>query len=407
MQNSLFDHQSKHIRYISYVILIFLFSRIFAVYFLFDRRVQGGFESAVDFDAFYLVGKMYWQGIVDKAYYFVDFKQQYVDVYGVSSFMPWTYPPPFNILTALLASFKHSLSYLFFVLISCCSFLFFLYKITRDFFHLTVVFVFPAIAVNIICGQNGLLTASLIGLFCWLWLRGRVWAGVPLGLMIIKPHLAIGFALLLLLKREWKIILVAGVTSALCVLLSSLVMGWDIWAAFLNGVKESKFFLSQGVYPIHRMNSFYAFFLSFGVPADWAIILHALIAISACGFIALLVYKNWNLRRLLGVTAFATLFISPYMYDYDHTILGLGVGLLMPDIVRYVKEGTKIYLLTCLFFGTLSGLVFYSQSETRVYMESLVGKGYYAVMGVFLLCALIIVLRAVHQGHKEQPASIT
>ncbi|WP_163161144.1 hypothetical protein [Bradyrhizobium uaiense] len=70
----------------------------------FSRLGLGQDRDPVDFDAFYIVARLVWQGTVDQAYHFAKLVVMQREASGGhDSFMPWTYPPQFSLLLAPFA----------------------------------------------------------------------------------------------------------------------------------------------------------------------------------------------------------------------------------------------------------------------------------------------------------------
>ena len=79
-------------------------------------------------------------------------------------------------------------------------------------------------------------SAALIGWFLVAYRDGRDRAGIPLGLMVIKPHLAAGIGVLTLISRRWRVALLAAAIIAASSLLATFAFGPDIWTSFRAGV---------------------------------------------------------------------------------------------------------------------------------------------------------------------------
>ncbi|WP_114188358.1 glycosyltransferase family 87 protein [Microvirga aerophila] len=316
-------------------------------------------REIVDFDTFYIVAEMVWRGEIEQAYSFATMSQAQEAFGGKQSFMPWTYPPQFNLLVAPLAFLPLGLAYSCFTAGTLVAYLVILKRIAGDHFQRLLLVLFPAIIVTVACGQNGFLTGTLIGLTCLGFQRHKALAGLPLGLMIIKPHLAVTFAVYTLIARRWITALVAAGTVAATSLLATLLLGPGIWAAFLDGVKEARVFLEHGMYPLYRMISVYAALYTVGVPAPIAITVQVLVAIVALMMIGFASRRGLGLRQSLGLAAVASLLISPYAYDYDLPIYGIGLALLLPDLERL---GSKVELTAIYVMSVLIGLVGLAQS---------------------------------------------
>lgn len=247
--------------------------------------------------------------------------------------MPYTYPPPFALLLAPLGALPLALAYLAFTLGSLALFLAVLHRLAPTRFDMLLVALFPIISVNIRAGQTGLLMAALVGLFCLFLLQKRAVAGVWLGLLSLKPHLALGVGVLALLSCNFRLLTLAFGTLLALGIAGYLAFGGTAFVAFAAAGQEAGAHLLEQNYKLFRMSSAFAMLASFGVPAGPALWLHVALAIA--GLVAL-VYagiKHGTSRSVLALGGLATLLISPYLYDYDLAILG-GVLALAPRLPR-------------------------------------------------------------------------
>jgi hypothetical protein len=317
-------------------------------------RFRTGPHKLVDFEGFYLAGQLVWRGAIDQAYHFVTLFPLQKTLSSSETFQPWTYPPQFDLLVAPLPLLPMGLAYSAFMISTLAAYLATLKRIAAENFVPVLVLLTPIIVVTIGCGQNGFLTGALIGLTC-LGLQGRTpLAGIPLGLMIIKPHLAVAFAVYTLVNRRWGAALVAAATVAATSALATTALGPAVWTAFLGGAKEAQIFLNHGFYPFFRMVSVYALVQSLGFSGLAASIAQVLVAIVALGAVVLASHQ-FAPRQALGVTAIATLLISPYEYDYDLMTLGIGLGFLLPDLAGHGTIGERLVLYaSTLVIGVLS-----------------------------------------------------
>jgi hypothetical protein len=242
-------------------------------------------------------------------------------------------------------------------------------------------------------GQNGFLTAAIIGLFALLWLRdgGRTRAGVPLGLLVIKPHLGIGLGVLVLVSGQWRLLATAFATVALFCLLSLAAFGPEAWTAFLAATRFAGESMEKGLYPLFRMTSAYALGFSFGLPSGAALALVAVVAT---------VRGHWPPRRQMGVALFATLAISPYNYDYDMAVLGLALAVLAPDLLRHGLWQERLALLAATWLCTGSGLYItvYLIEEKTADTNAFVSLGWIG----FALMALLLA-RILRRAQAAQP----
>jgi alpha-1,2-mannosyltransferase len=188
----------------------------------------------------------------------------------------------------------------------------------------------PSIAVCIFFGQNGFYTAALLigGLLNLD--RRPVLAGVLFGILTIKPQIGMLLPIILLLERRWLTIASAVVTTAVLVVLTSMLFGWQVWIEFYQKVVPQQHMLTEhGGHLLFAMVSsvFYgARLVHLPLSVAWA--LQGMVAALA---VAVVVWTYWkrrdpNLSLALFVTA--TFLFTPYILNYDMVVFGFVVALL-------------------------------------------------------------------------------
>lgn len=311
-----------------------------------EPQLLGVEKSLTDFDAFYIAGTMAANGQAADAYHADALMKVQRGMTGSQDFLPWTYPPPFTLLMQAWAALPIGFAFGLFALASCLFYLAILSRIAGPQLPGVLLAITPVIYINLRTGQNGFLIAGLVGAFLLAWRDRRTLAGLPLGLMILKPHLAAGVGLMALLGRRWSTLALAALVAAVALAASTVAYGWDIWQHFANAVQEAKQFLQQGYYPLFRMNSAYAALYSFGVPAPVAIVVHALGALAALGVIVWACLAGLPFRFQAALICAMSLFVSPYSYDYDMTILGVALAFVLPDLIERCSRKQMAGLFT-------------------------------------------------------------
>ena len=306
-----------------------------------------------DFDAFYIAGTMAGRGKAGQSYQAADMMAEQQATYNTTSFMPWTYPPPYTLFMQGLARLPIGIAYLLFITVSFVFYLAVLRRIAGSYLPGVLIAIAPTLILTVRTGQNGFLTGGLVGWFLWSFIRHRAVAGVPLGLMVLKPHLAFGIALLALLGRRWKAMAIAAGIVATALLAATASFGLGIWAAFLGGVREAGEFLAAGYYPLFRMTSVYACIRAAGGSAPLALSLHAAGALAAAGLLLYAWWRGYEARFLAAIACVASLFISPYNYDYDLMIFGVALAFMLPDLIERARpyELAGMLLLSWLITG--------------------------------------------------------
>lgn len=388
-------------------LVLSLFGSVLVTAALMANLLPGQTSPIGDFQLFHMVGRMVWRGELLQAYSMASLLQAEVKIVGVMDFMPWTYPPPFDLVAALLACGPLGISYLLFMGLSLTSFLLVLQRIAGPSFPLVLVALYPALLMTISCGQNGFVTGTLVGLAALGLQRNRAIAGVPLGLMIIKPHLVGAFAVYGLMTGRWRMLVVAVATTGLASAIAGLLLGPAVWGAALAAAREAQLFLAAGLYPLYRMISVYAAVRSLGAPAWVAFAAQAVIALSGMVLLTLATRRSMPANRLLGLTCLATLFVSPYAYDYDLPIYGIALGFLMPDLVRLGRRGELVALLALSAAASGGGWVstFWLQLTNPALLERVMTPGVDtltpSVAGLIMLGIVTLIARVLtrDRGH--------
>lgn len=313
-------------------------------------EMLGQAKVLTDFDAFHIAGQMAKEGRADQTYHMREMLAAQREVSGTQSFMPWTYPPPFTLLMQGLAYVPIGMAFALFTLSSFAFYLWVLRRIAGEWWLAIIVAIMPVVLLNLRTGQNGFLIGGLIGCFLLAFRDGLRTSGVPLGLMVIKPHLAVGVGLIVLLKRRWSILVMAGLVAFALLGIATWSYGPGIWLDFRDAVKEASFFLSEGYYPLYRMSSIYASAFTFGLSALTAMALQATGAFLALCLLAKACLRGIDYHHLAAITCAASLFVSPYGYDYDLTILGVGLAFIIPDLLRRCSGRDVLPLLLLSWF---------------------------------------------------------
>ncbi|MDA9400139.1 hypothetical protein XH79_15515 [Bradyrhizobium sp. CCBAU 45389] len=346
-------------------------------------------RELADFDAFHIVAQRVWRGDVDQVYHFgALLKMQMEAAGGTTGFMPWTYPPQYGLLLAPFALLPVGVAYLLFTTATLALYLAVLRTISGANFALALVILFPALVITIGSGQNGFLTGALIALVCLNLERRPLLAGLALGAMVIKPHLAIVVGVYLLATRRWVALATAAVVVLASSLLCTLLFGWQIWAAWLGAIRESASYLEQGSYPLYRMISTYAALSKAGLPASIAF--WGQVTVAGLALLAVLVgtARGTSSRFALGITVMLSVMISPYAYDYDLPMLGIGLALILPDLAGLASPRERSWMYGLILLAGAYGLL----QSARLAAQVDPSRHFTPAIGGFALMALLLLL---------------
>lgn len=239
----------------------------------------------------------------------------------------WHYPPFFLFIASALAALPYG-----WALLVWCTATFPLYHAVvrqiSDFpFTALTAAAYPAVAVNIIHGQNGFLSAALLGAGL-LWLDRRpVLAGIAIGLLAYKPQFGVLIPLVLLVTARWKVIASAGLTVTALMAISTGVFGFEIWQAFLDSTQFTRtVVLEAGALNPEKVLSLFAALRLWGFSVTVAYIGQGLLA--TCVVVSIIWLWRNSIDQALksaGLVA-AALLVTPYALDYDLMILGLAIA---------------------------------------------------------------------------------
>jgi hypothetical protein len=372
-------------KYIYTILLVSLFAGIWLLSFDAYRSLDQSARKYdfVDFDCFYLAGQLASQGRAVLAYVWEQISAFEYAVSGEQNFMPFTYPPPFLLLLEAMSALRKSTAYLLFSGFSLVAYLVILQRLARSNFNAILILLFPSIIFCLRLGQSGLLVGALAGLVVQELLAQRAIAGVPLGLMAIKPHLAIAIAFQILCGRQWKVLSFTALTILLLAIISTFYLGVSIWPAFLGAINESRGFLARGYYPLHRMVSLYAVLRPLGFSLSASMMLQFIEA--ACVLLTIyLVAKKSGTQTAIGVACLASPLISPYAYDYDLPIVGIGLAILSPELLLLTNSGQRFFLYIPLFLAGLLGVAQQIKLGMEIGDAEFKPLDYMSVSGIFL-----------------------
>ena len=135
--------------------------------------------------------------------------------------------------------------------------------------------------MNIVAGQNAFLTAAILGSGLTLLDRRPRLAGAILGLIVVKPHLALVVPIALVITERWIVLFCAGASALGLLAFSYGIFGWDVWAAFLANAHDARDSLEQGVFGFNKMQSAFSLARSLGADVAAAYAVQAVAAATA------------------------------------------------------------------------------------------------------------------------------
>jgi hypothetical protein len=309
---------------------------------------QAGLGIPTDFVNVWAAGRLVLEGHPAQAYDW-DVQRQ-VELALLRQEFPgyfaWHYPPPFLFVASLLAQFPYAAAFIGWVSASFVPYIVMMRAIVGRNFGWLLGAAFPMVFNNTLVGQNGFLTAALIGGTLYLIPVRPVLAGICLGLLSYKPQYGLLFPIVLIAASQWTVFFSAAVTAVAIAFASWLAFGTESWQAFFHWMPVfSQAFLTEGKATWWKLQSLFSLVRYFGgtEPLAWAFqwVLTATVAV----VVALMWRSRISYTLKASALAVGTLLTTPYLFMYDMMVLAVPVAFL----VRIgLKEGFLRYELPAL-----------------------------------------------------------
>ena len=229
----------------------------------------------------------------------------------------WFYPPTFLLLIAPLALLPYLAALALFIGTTAAAWAVTLGRAIGRSGAGWLIAAFPGLWICIAQGQNGLLTAALAGGSLLLLTRQPMLSGVLLGLLVIKPQLAVVFAVALIATRAWRTMLVAAGTALAFLGVSVAVFGPRSLPAWFESLQLARTATEAGYLPWHKMPSTFAMLRLVGASVEWSYIVHGLVSLIALTAVWVVWRRSDSLRLRGSVLMAATFIVNPYAFDYD------------------------------------------------------------------------------------------
>ncbi|MET0677101.1 MAG: glycosyltransferase family 87 protein [Tardiphaga sp.] len=309
---------------------------------------SNGLGIPTDFINVWAAGRLVLDGLPAQAYDWDIQKQIEVAKLGQDfvGYFAWHYPPPFLFVASVLAQLPYSVGYLGWVLVSIVPYLVVMRAIVGHNFGLLLALAAPMAFLNALVGQNGFLTAALIGGALYLIPIRPVLAGICLGLLTYKPQYGLLFPIALIAAGHWRVFISASVTAIAMFFVSWLAFGTESWLAFFHWMPRfSQAFLTEGKATWWKLQSIFSLVRYFGGTEHLAWAFQWVLTASVAVVLALMWRSRVPYTLKAAALAAGTLLTTPYLFMYDMMVLAIPVAFL----VRIgLKTGFRGYELPAL-----------------------------------------------------------
>lgn len=300
-----------------------------------------------DFIVFYSSGLLALGGEAASAYDQTILNAFQHDVLGIDpESLPWRYPPIYFFFLLPFTSLGYLGAFWTWSVFTITALMIVVRQITPIWYFPILVPLCLPVAYTMTAGQNGNLTAILIGAGLLMLPRSGKVAGILFGLLAYKPQLAVVVPFCLLAGRYYCAFISMAVTVVSLALLSWLVFGLDPWVAFFQGLlfqTSSAFGSTQVIW--ERIPTVVITALQIFESSRLAWILQTCVALLALT-LAAWVWKTSvkPAHHALALVASIPL-VSPYVWDYDMAILVIPMTFLASDAFRDKWTAGRFILL--------------------------------------------------------------
>ena len=335
-------------------------SAFFAHWWIYDAD---GLGIPTDFVNVWAAGRLVLDGHPAQAYDWVIQKQVEVELLGQDfvGYFAWHYPPPFLFVASLLAQFPYPVAFIGWMAVSILPYLAVMRAIVGRNFGFLLALALPVVFSNIFVGQNGFVTAALIGATLYLLPVRPILAGICLGLLSYKPQYGLLFPVVLIAAAQWRAFFAAGATAIALAFVSWLAFGTEAWQAIFHWMPMfSQAFLTEGKAPWWKLHSIFALVRYFGGTEQLAWGFQWVLTLSVAVVLALLWRSRVPYTLKAAALAVGTLLTTPYLFMYDLMVLAIPVAFLVRIGLRNGFRAYELPALGCaalLIIGfILSGL---------------------------------------------------
>lgn len=356
---------AARVRRVSVVVVLFSLVALAALVATSDgMRDNEGRPLGTDFSNVWAAGRMALEGRAAEAYDWAAHHAEQQEAFADPNipFYGWHYPPFFLIAAALLAFLPYTAAWVFWMAATAPLYLAAMRGIVPLKGAMIAAVAFPAVFVNVTHGQNGFLTAALIGGAMLVLDRRPLVAGLLIGLLAYKPQFGVLIPLVLAVTGRWKTFSAAAATVLALSALTTALFGADIWRAFLeSGEPTRTIVLESGNTGWEKIQSLFSALRAVGAPVGAAYAAQGLLFLAvAAGLVWL-----WRSAAPFAVKAAGlvtgSLLATPYVMDYDLMALAPAIGFLASE---GLKSGFRPYEKSALAFAFIAPILARPIAET-------------------------------------------
>jgi hypothetical protein len=325
---------------------------------------RNGKPIGTDFSSFYAAGSLVLEGRAGDVYDMAAHYAREQQIFGTATpYYAWLYPPIFLFVAAPLALLPYPLALAAWQGGSLALYLAVIAAILRQprqdsrvvaQLWLPVAAAFPAVLINLGHGQNGFLTAGLLGAALVALPQQPLLSGILFGLLAYKPQFALLIPFALLAAGQWRTIISAATTVTVLVAAAYVLLGPDCWWLFAASTETSrKLLLEQGDVGFEKLQSAFAAIRMWGGGTSLAYLVQGAVTIATVVSTAWVWRSSAERNLKAALLMVATLLASPHVLDYDLMVLAPAMAFIVASSRVGGFRDYEISLLTVAWLAPL------------------------------------------------------
>jgi Glycosyltransferase family 87 len=259
----------------------------------------------------------------------------------------WKYPPTYLLMVLPLSLLPYAASFICWIVLTGLGFVYVIRRLIPKNPLSWLVLVFPGTVHNLFAGQNGFLSAAILGGGLLLADRRPFAGGCLLGLLSYKPQLAFLIPLALAAGRYWKALIGAVISAITLALASLLLLGSSVWIAFFKNLPLAAGFMNRAsvwtkvptVFAVARLQ---------GATLELATGLQAVAIIAAILAVGWVWFRRAPLPIRGSVLVVGICLATPHAFNYDLTISALPFAWLGWEAYTQGSKFQEVFLLLAL-----------------------------------------------------------
>ncbi len=321
-----------------------------------------GYPPGSDFWQFWAAARLVLSGMPEGPYQPAAITAAMQDISNITQGVqssPLYYPPLYLMWLAPFGLLPYFPAYLVFFTVGFLLFLASLYFWCRDWRITSMMLLFFGIHLNLMMGQNGLITAALFGFALYFLERSPLTSGIFFASLFFKPQLCLLIPIVLLAHRDKDVFRYTLLAGLVYMSASIILFGFLPWLDSLSAMTTANGTLGGMTGLLLRNPSFFAFLRLSGLDGYLrdlffsdhvtflavAMLFHVILAVGVVGVVVWVWRKSGLLRLKVSALACGTLLVTPFLYEYDQALMVWPILMLTLEALRSRFTWVEIMVL--------------------------------------------------------------